>query len=138
MALRATDIYPEQVAALINAGVAYEKLNRFPESVDQFKRCLAVDPRQSKAAGYLGVSYYHWASAQPEDAAREVLREEALKYLLQAIEQGFQAPAILHLAGSALLDDGRTEDSIAYYEAAQLARRDAQPARLRPPRAPAV
>ena len=118
VALRATDIYPDQVAALINAGVAYQKLGKYPESVDQFQRCLQVDPKQAKAAGYLGVSYFHWSNLQSSEGAVQVLRAEALKWLLQAIDLGFQAPAILHLTGSTVLDLGRSEDAVMYYEAA--------------------
>eukprot|EP01032_Pedospumella_encystans_P009394 gene9394-11058_t len=118
VALRATDIYPDQVAALINAGVAYQKLGRYAESVAQFQRCLEVSPRQGKAAGYMGVSYFHWAQQQSSNDAAQLLRDEALKYFLQAIAMGFQAPAILQLAGSTLMDSGNAEEAVHYYDAA--------------------
>eukprot|EP01032_Pedospumella_encystans_P009045 gene9045-10681_t len=118
VALRATEIYPDQVAALINAGVAYQKLGRYAESVAQFQRCLEVSPRQGKAAGYMGVSYFHWAQQQSSNDAAQLLRDEALKYFLQAIQMGFQAPAILHLAGSTLIDSGNAEEAVHYYDAA--------------------
>ena len=118
VALRATDIYPDQVAALINAGVAYQKLGRYAESVAQLQRCLEVSPRQGKAAGYMGVSYFHWAQQQSSNDAAQLLRDEALKYFLQAIQMGFQAPAILHLAGSTLMDSGNAEEAVHYYDAA--------------------
>lgn len=117
-ALTAVEIYPEQMAALINAGVAYQKMGRYQESVELFQRCLRVDPNMAKAAGYLGCSYYYWAGVQSEAAAAEVLRNEALKWFYQAIDAGFQAPLILHLTGSTLIDLGKSEESLRYYEAA--------------------
>eukprot|EP00428_Durinskia_dybowskii_P078686 CAMPEP_0170361990 /NCGR_PEP_ID=MMETSP0117_2-20130122/4095_1 /TAXON_ID=400756 /ORGANISM="Durinskia baltica, Strain CSIRO CS-38" /LENGTH=748 /DNA_ID=CAMNT_0010616381 /DNA_START=313 /DNA_END=2557 /DNA_ORIENTATION=- len=125
-ALRAVSIYPEQMAALINAGVAYQKLERYADSIDMFQRCLKVNPDMSKANGYIGVSYYHWAVTQSDASAAKMLRLEALKYFNKAINLGFQAPMILHLTGSTLIDLSRKEEidlnrkeeSVMYYEAA--------------------
>jgi tetratricopeptide (TPR) repeat protein len=148
-ALAAVEIYPQQIAALINAGVAYQKLGRYAESVEMLRRATREDPDQQKAAGYLGVSYFHWsnsllsASPSPSPASasasavgaagagagardeggvhpgmHRTLRAEALHWLLRSVELGMRAPAILHLAGSALFDAGRLEESIVYYETA--------------------
>ena len=117
-ALRAVEIYPAQVAALINAGVAYQKLGRYAESVDMFQRCLQADASMAKAAGYMGVSYYHWAAEQSDAAAGKILRDEALTFFTRAIESGFQAPSILHLTGSVLIELNRPEESIVYFDAA--------------------
>jgi tetratricopeptide (TPR) repeat protein len=117
-ALAAVEIYPEQVAALVNAGVAYQKLGQYANSVDMFQRCLAVNPAMAKAEGYMGVSYYYWASVQSAPIAAKLLREEALKHFNAAVEAGFQAPLILHLTGTTLLELKRPEDSAVYYEAA--------------------
>ncbi|KAJ1419883.1 hypothetical protein B484DRAFT_453258 [Ochromonadaceae sp. CCMP2298] len=115
---RALAIHPTQLAALINAGVALQKLGRFPESIDMFQRALVVKPTEAKAAGYLGTSYFSWAGAHTDAASAAALRAEALKWLLRAVELGSSAPQVLHLAGSALLDLGRAEESVPYYEAA--------------------
>jgi tetratricopeptide (TPR) repeat protein len=117
-ALTAVEIYPEQVAALVNAGVAYQKLAQYANSVDMFQRCLKVNPAMAKAEGYMGVSYYYWASVQSAPIAAKLLREEALKHFNAAVEAGFQAPLILHLTGTTLLELKRAEDSTVYYEAA--------------------
>jgi tetratricopeptide (TPR) repeat protein len=117
-ALAAVEIYPEQVAALVNAGVAYQKLGQYANSVDMFQRCLKVNPAMAKAEGYMGVSYYYWASVQSAPIAAKLLREEALTHFNAAVEAGFQAPLILHLTGTTLLELKRPEDSVIYYEAA--------------------
>lgn len=117
-ALKAVEIYPNQVAALINAGVAYQKMGRYQESIDYFQRCLRADPYLAKAAGYMGCSYYYWAASQTQGASANVLRTEALSWFYKAIDAGFQAPLILHLTGSTLIELGQTEESLRYYEAA--------------------
>jgi tetratricopeptide (TPR) repeat protein len=117
-ALRAVEIYPEQMAALVNAGVAYQKLGRHGESVEMFQRCLKIDPAMAKAAGYMGVSYYHWAEVQSDRTAATLLRREALRSFEQAVQLGFQAPMILHLTGSTLIELNRQQESVVYYEAA--------------------
>ena len=61
-ALRAIRIHTNQTAALVNAGIAYQRLDRFGSSVHMFQRALYVDPSNPKANGYLGAVLYDWAS----------------------------------------------------------------------------
>jgi regulator of sirC expression with transglutaminase-like and TPR domain len=62
-ALRAIRVHTNQTAALVNAGIAYQRLDRFGSSVNMFQRALYVDPSNPKANGYLGAALYDWASS---------------------------------------------------------------------------
>jgi tetratricopeptide (TPR) repeat protein len=118
-ALKAIDIYPEQVAAVTNAGVAYQRLGEFQRSIAMYRRGLQLDPHNNKIYGYLGQAYFAWSNAiLTGDFAVRAVRLEALDNLMTAVRLGFHAPSMLHMIGTILLDLGRLDEAISYYDSA--------------------
>lgn len=118
----AVAIFPNQTAALVNAGIASQRLLRFATSVRLFQRCLHFDGANPKANGYLGAALYDLASSltpSPSNVSlAQELSHEAVQYLEKGIGLGFDAPSILHLLGSISMEIDRPEQSIHYLEAA--------------------
>jgi len=115
-------IHPNQTAALVNAGIAYQRLDQFSSSILMFQRCLSVDPLNSKAHGYIGAALYDWSSSLGEENHtkewRTQLNQAALQYFEQALSLGFSAPNVLHQMGSICMEIGQLELSVRYLEAA--------------------
>ena len=115
-------IFPNQTAALVNAGIAYQRMDKFASSVMMFQRCLGVDPSNSKANGYLGGVLYDWASSLEVNAQNDRLsrhlRAEAISYSERAVALGFDAPNNLHLIGSMAMELGQYEKSVHYLKTA--------------------
>jgi len=117
-ALKAIAIYPEQVAAVTNAGVAYHRLGEYQQSIAMYRRGLQLDPQNHKIHGYLGQAYFAWSNAITGDYAVKAVRKEALDNLMTAVRLGFHAPSMLHMIGTILLDLGRLDEAISYYDSA--------------------
>ena len=79
-ARRAIRIYGNQTAALVNAGVAYNRLYRFGSSVNMLQRALLADPSSPKANGYLGTTLYDWASSLASEGNPALNQEVHAKY----------------------------------------------------------
>jgi len=121
-AMGALEIHPNQTAALVNAGIAYQRLDQFASGVLMFQRCLSVDPLNPKAHGYIGAALYDWSSSLSEDNNykewRKHLNQAALQYFQRSLSLGFSAPNILHQMGSICMEIGELELSVGYLEAA--------------------
>lgn len=131
-AVTAVDLYPTHLPVLINAALAYYRLGQYSKSLELLGRCLDIEPTHGKTHGYFGKIYYDW-SASPQSLQQQQLnvdsfpsidqmvaqlRSESLAHLTSAISLGFDPPAILHLCGSAYLENGELDLAIKYYEAA--------------------
>lgn len=104
---RASEMNPSDSDIWYNLARTKYSENRFDEAIQDFQKCLALDPRNEKAENNLGLSY--------EGLGR---KDEAIAAYKQAIEWQSQIPQkdhepLLNL-GSLLLDQDRPKEALPY------------------------
>ena len=115
----AAQMNPDDADTLYALGRCYYSKDRFTEAGNMYERVLAIDPKHLKAEENLGLTYD--ATNRPENA------EEALRKAASwADPNGTDEWPFLDL-GAFLLDQGRTEDSIAPLRTAIHIRPDCAP-----------
>jgi tetratricopeptide (TPR) repeat protein len=115
IAMNAFELHPGNPAATINAGVAAQRLNRFPESMELFEYATR-HPLATKAFGYLGTTLFSWINLISNQQIKSYLREVCLQWINVSLSQGFAPPGILHIGGSVAMDAGNLPLAIEYYE----------------------
>lgn len=114
-ALKSIEIYDDSPAGMINAGVAYQKLENFLPAIEVYEAASQYDAAM-KAFGYLASIIYAWKNKVANPYFQYYLSEIALNWVDLSLANGFAPPAILHLGGSIAMDLKRIELAIEYYE----------------------
>lgn len=129
-ALKAIELLPHATAGLVNGGVAYQRVKAYLPSIELYEKCIGLSlvggnknteggssgTSGLKALGYLGNSLYSYANTIDDPILSKGLLTQAIFWLEESIRLGFQAPSILHLAGSAAFDLGNIPLAISFYE----------------------
>jgi tetratricopeptide (TPR) repeat protein len=116
-ALRALSNFPHTSPAMVNAGVAYQKLEAFLPSVEIFELASQYSGAL-KAFGYIGSTMFQWILRISDPQKKAFLREICLKWIDQSLFHGFGPPSILHLGGSVAFDLQQYSLAIDYYSTA--------------------
>jgi tetratricopeptide (TPR) repeat protein len=116
-ALTAMEYYPENPAAIINAGVAYQKAGQHLKAIELFEFGTQF-PLATKSFGYLGSTIYNWIPLIQNPIYKDYLREICLRWISLSLEKGFGPPGILHIGGSVAFDKRDLILAIQYYETA--------------------
>jgi tetratricopeptide (TPR) repeat protein len=116
-AFKAISNYPHTSAAMINAGVAYQKLEAFLPSVEIFELASQYTAAP-KAFGYIGATIFQWILHISDPQKNAFFREICLKWIDQSLYHGFGPPSILHLGGSIAFDLQQFSLAIDYYSTA--------------------
>ncbi len=132
----------EKEAVYFMRGAMYERMKRFDAAEKEFRKVLAINPRNASALNYLG---YMFADQNMKlDEAHELIKkaleldpnngayldsmgwvyyrqgrlEEAEQYLLRALQRYGRDPAIHDHLGDVYLKQGRVKEAIAQWQKA--------------------
>lgn len=115
-ALTAVKLYPDSPAAVINAGVAYQRLAHLLPSIETFEFATQFETTSGKGMGYISSSLYSWISSIKNPTYKEYIRMVCLSWVDASLYQGFAPPSILHIGGTVAFEQGKYDLAIRYYE----------------------